>query len=152
MENQSQLSGIPPEKAARVRWTIWGALLFSVFLYGGVGFFAAGVGTAEPDPNFLNVLFIALCFVSVFTSTAVLFLLGRFMSNTCDFITYCIVRWAMSESIAIFGLVLALMGAQARPLIFYVWSAMLMILTAPSTNNEKKFQMAKDRAMGKVIG
>ena len=56
------------------------------------------------------------------------------------YIAFCIIRWALSEAIALFGLVLAIMIGDTDPLIAgIVWSLLLNVWSAPTRRDHDRF-------------
>lgn len=118
---------------ADARWIIWGVLLLSIFLYGGFGLFllqAREVGGQVPLP-----LLLALAVAAAAESGAIL-AVPRLMPAAPP-PTRSIVRWALAESIGLYGLVLGVMGAAVPVVLGFVgWSVLLMLLLRPATRAE----------------
>ncbi len=130
----------PTDHAMRTRmWVVWGTLTLSVFLYLAAGFVLRTFGDFPAgDENFVQTLLMALTAISM-GMTGVILLAGRLFGRL-PYTSYLIIRWALSESIAIYGLVLYIMGADLAYLLgFGVWSVVLMLLTMPTRSNEDKY-------------
>lgn len=124
---------------------VWGAMMASVGIVGAVGFMApelaAGVAT-EQVPLWT--------FVSVFgaVSTLILFVValgGRWLATKFPhYTTYCIIRWALCESIAIYGLVLVFFGLDPLYMLAFsvtAWTALL--LCAPNDVDHEQWAQAQ---------
>jgi hypothetical protein len=120
----------PPKNTAFI---IWGALVVSVLVYFGVGFFLHQSGEVGQANETLPTLRLVLALVAC-GETVIVVLFPKIMAGKIPtFFTMSIIRWALSESIAIFGLVLVLMGDQvAVSAGFVVWSLVLILATAPT--------------------
>jgi len=105
---------------ARTLPIIWVALLMSVAIYGAIAWIAARGRAVEPGSGFSNLLVIVLCAAALGTLVASL-VVSRIVASSGDArtpnapsayrpITHAaqnaiVIRWAMTEAVAIFGLV-----------------------------------------------
>lgn len=111
-----------------VRFILWGALLMSALIYGGLGYFL-GQGRAPMDTVPLLTKVFAGVAVMV---TGMIFTLPRLLGEQIPAQTRDILRWALAESIGLFGLVLAFQGAGPVVLFSFVgWSVVLLALHMP---------------------
>ncbi|MDP8257685.1 MAG: hypothetical protein P9M14_18210 [Candidatus Alcyoniella australis] len=137
-----------PLPNASMVWLIWLSLIGSILIYGLVGIMVrSSSGPLDPDAN-LNMILGIFAMVGLATSVVTL-LSGRFLARSGQYFTYCIVRWAMAESIAIFGLALYMIGADAPFFfIFLVWSLALMLLLMPNHASRDRFAEHARRTVG----
>ncbi len=113
-------------------WIIYGALCMSMIVYGVVGFV---VVTPPENPNTDMVMPLALAMISLTTSVGTFFV-DKFIQG--DYQTRCIIKWALTESIAIYGFVLYFLTANIVYLLaFIVFALALMAVHAP---NKKYFE------------
>jgi hypothetical protein len=132
----------------RTRWTIWGALFATIPIYAVVGIIQRNAAGAAPPQETVKIMIPALGALAVFQTILVLFVARKIFASL-PFLTFCILRWALSESVAVFGLVLMILGAvPAFAFAFFVWSMMLMILTAPTSSLEESFRPRVDGGTG----
>lgn len=120
-------------------WIIYGALIMSQIVYVLVG----GFVLSPPEEPSTELIFPVVIGLASLTISVLSFLIGNFIKG--DYFTKCIIRWSLSESIAIFGLVLVQMTGNKTYLVgFIIWSLALMGVHAPSqkefesTNREKE--------------
>ncbi len=132
-----------PTKAGLLRTIriLWFALLVSLFLYALVGYMVKDNIKAELDVSFLNLMAMMLAMVAVVV-TLVVMLIGRFWSTrelpTC--FAYSILRYALAESICIFGLILFFLGASWQVYaVFWGWSFCLMLFLIPTEGGIDRF-------------
>ena len=127
------------EVKRRTMWIIWGSMLSGVVIYAVAGGFLAKQGGIDTmNAETLDMLLLVLSMISVSMTGAVL-LAGGLLAKL-PYTSYQIVRWALAESIAVYGLVLHIMGSGIATLIgFVAWSVVLMILLAPTRSAEDKY-------------
>ena len=116
---------------AQTLWIVYGALCTSQLVYGVVG------TVLEPSANPTTELQIpiALGFAGM-TSSILSFVIGNFIQG--NYFVTCILKWALSESVAVYGLVLCILtGNQIYLGGFILWSLTLMVVHAPS---KKQFE------------
>ena len=107
-------------------WIIYAALCMSQLIYGVVG-----VVVVEPpeEPNTDMVLPIALSLIALSTSGFSLFV-GKIIKG--NYQTSCIIKWALTESVAIYGFVLFFLTGNTTYLgAFILFSLALMAVHAP---------------------
>lgn len=130
-------------------WILWAALTLSIPIYLIVGYFVTRnpVGEHNLDPNLKHILMILAC-VMVAGSFAVATISKTIQSRSStrrlsdeqsppmDFnrwLTFNIIRWALHESIAIYGLVLTIISANLSEMIpFAIAAVALNLLSMPS--------------------
>ena len=108
--------------------TIWAAFLMASLIYGAVGWF---VGQGDRTPINLEIL----NWVQIFLGLAALpilltvFLLRQLLAAVTrhSYRNYCIVRWALLELIAVFGLVQFLLGGHFEVLLIFIAVAVLSL-------------------------
>lgn len=128
------------KKAAQpqIHWIIWGALTFSVVIYAVVGTIVAGNPNPAPELQLMLPIFTVL---SLSITGMVLFGSRLIANATKVYFTYAILRWALSESVAIFGLVMKFLGADALVLYVFVgWSLLLYLVLAPRQSEIERFE------------
>lgn len=112
-------------------WIVYGALCLSQLVYGVVG----TVIKASGEPTTSLEMPIALVFAGI-TSSVLSFVMGNLIQG--NYFTKCIIKWALSESVAVYGLVLCILTGNKLYLgAFIVWSLALMAVHAPS---QKQFE------------
>jgi F0F1-type ATP synthase membrane subunit c/vacuolar-type H+-ATPase subunit K len=107
-------------------WIIFGALCMSQLIYGVVG-----VVVVEPpeEPDVDMVLPIAFSLVAISTSVFTFFV-GKIIKG--NYLTSCIIKWALTESVAIYGFVLYFLTGDTIYLGgFILFSLALMAVHAP---------------------
>lgn len=116
----------------------------SLFAYGLIGFVLTSQRKAPiVDPKMIEVLQIALGALSLIFTVAIFGLLPR-IAKQAGYFVFCVLRWAFTESIGIFGLVLLLIGcSQTVFFAFLGWSVVLMLLLFPSASNQLQFERAR---------
>jgi hypothetical protein len=122
-----------PEIQQRVMWILWASLLLSLVIYVVVALVAGP--TARPadgmshDLAFLKWIFLAIAF----GETGAILMLSRTLVGKLPLLNFFVVRWALAESIGVFGLVLYFVGeALTFLLVFIGWGAALLLLLAPT--------------------
>lgn len=114
-----------PAPPPSVLWMIWGAMLSSVAIYGAVILLAfpnAGGGSWQT-------LAPVLALVSLSTTGMAFFVVPRARAPT--HVQY-LIRWALCESVAIFGVVIAALGAPLPVAgLFLAWGAGAIALQSP---------------------
>ena len=130
------------DSARKILQMIRGAMLVSVLLYVAVGEFAARTPAAPPD----LLLFYVLTFVAVIMVAVIMVVRRLFIKPALDALgtqdtdlaivnrwrTGYIVSYALSEAVALYGLVLRFLGftlSQVAP--FYVAGIILLLLLSP---------------------
>ena len=108
---------------------IWGALFVSLFMYLGVALIAAPEPASEPELT--DTLAIALSAIAIGITGVVVMASGVF--KNINFHSYTIIRAALSESIAVFGVVLFFLSGEVVYLgAFLAWSMGLFLFIFPS--------------------
>lgn len=138
-----------PSNERQTTWILWIAFVTAVALYGGVGAWLVHSGSvggsAEGLPR-TEILVLGLAVVAL-GATGFVAMGGGLFARTSDFRTWSIVRWAVSETIALFGLVLAVLGAGLLPLaVGMLWAWGLLLLTLPTQREQQRFQRLAARS------
>ena len=126
------MSSESTQAVMQTTWIIYGALCMSMIIYGAVGF-----AVVEPpeEPNTDMMMPLALGIVSLTTSAGTFFV-DKFIQG--NYQTRNIIKWALAESIAIYGFVLYFLTANTVYLLaFIVFALALMAVHAP---NQKSFE------------
>ena len=147
------MSGVPIARVLQTQWILFGALAASIVVYGVVVLVAI---QGEPVPIDTTLRWI-LAAAAVLTTVAVLSLrrarLPRLVEDETPYHreqlhgplervpeavaarlqTAYILTWALSESVALFGLVLAFVGQKPAEYWPFGFAALLLILTNPPT-------------------
>ena len=125
-----------------VIWIIWAALAMSVLVYAGVGVVLRMTGNMPPmDPETAKLLTLVFAGVALMETVLAVAVLGKILARSGNFLTYCIVRWALMESTAIFGLVLMIMGVDLEIAgAFIVWGLLWILILAPTSRSKEKFE------------
>lgn len=126
------MSSEPTQANMQTTWIIYGALCMSMIIYGAVGF-----AVVEPpeEANTDMVMPLALGMVSLTTSAGTFFV-DKFIQG--NYQTRNIIKWALTESIAIYGFVLYFLTANTVYLLAFIGFALaLMAVHAP---NQRAFE------------
>jgi hypothetical protein len=116
------------DRAARLTTlnVLWMSMLAAVPIYAAVTWFAPAPAESALDPAALVVF--PLIAVG---ETAFVVLAPRFLEG--DYMTTCIIRWALAESVALFGLVVHFLGGPAwLAYVLMGWSFLLIAALGPS--------------------
>ncbi len=128
-------AGAPPTRPGVPLRIIWAALLGSVFVYAG----ALTVMPRTPGPIPAHTLFLMLAGVALL-ETGFAFLAPRLIKTPGEplspspsaAVVVPIIRWGIADSIAVFGLVGALMGVpNNQALVFFIWAIALFVFFHP---------------------
>ncbi|MBM76463.1 MAG: hypothetical protein CMK59_13740 [Proteobacteria bacterium] len=119
---------------------VWFALILSIFAYGGVAWFISPKGGS--DPELIEMLSIAFTILGLVTTVVVV--MGANLFKSVDFDTFTIIRAALSESIAIYGLVLCFLSGNFTYIgAFIAWSVGLFLFCFPSESARAAFEENK---------
>ncbi|MDP8222529.1 MAG: hypothetical protein P9L99_04150 [Candidatus Lernaella stagnicola] len=120
-------------------WILWFALLSSVAAYAVIGVFLRQMNGADAAaPDGIAVMRYALLGVA-FAVTCINFLAPRLFGPKFNFMQFCIIRWALAEAVAIFGLVLIILGEELPVLLIFVaWSIALFMILAPTEGAKRR--------------
>jgi len=127
--------------AARI---LWAALLASIVVYALVANNFRPEAPAEAaDLGVITAVIAATAAGTLVASAIVPRLLAR---QGAPYITFCILRWALAESVAVFGLVLTFMGALPRVgHAFFAVSALAILLQPPGGRDLERFRELRGR-------
>ena len=120
------MSSESTQAAMQTTWIIYGALCMSMIIYGAVGF-----AVVEPpeEANTDMEMPLALGIVSLTTSAGTFFV-DKFIQG--NYQTRNIIKWALTESIAIYGFVLYFLTANTIYLLAFIgFELALMAVHAP---------------------
>lgn len=97
---------------------IWVAMLLAVFVYAAIAFTLGGRYSVEIDREIQGWILVFLA-MTAGLHVLVTLLLRQLIAALArgNYVAYCVVRWALMEGIAIYGLVLAFLGVDMG-----VWS------------------------------
>ncbi|MCZ7586833.1 MAG: hypothetical protein M5R36_27765 [Deltaproteobacteria bacterium] len=133
--------GVRPSNA-KLR-LIWLAIFASVVIYAVVGLVVPGMNGAEAGDGTLRVLMPVFAVMAAGVTVLVMFVMPNILARSGNYRTLCLVRWAMAESIAVFGLVLLFLGAPAAVgLGFCAWAMALLLLIRPTPAGEQEVRGA----------
>ena len=124
-----------PSSEGRVRtlWIVFGGLCASHFLYWQVG-----VVAVKPVENASTAMNTPLLIAALIV-TGVVLGSGRIFGKV-PYLPFCIIRWALAEAIAIFGLVIAITTGDSDPLLAGIlWSLLLNLWSAPTRRDHERF-------------
>ena len=138
----------PGNKSADQKiWILWLAILAATGIYLLVGLIVSQTQTPTMDEQTRTFLTLALAVVAVTISFVILVIVPRVFPKTMPYFTYSVLRYALCESIAIFGLVLMIMGATlAVAGVFIGWTAVLLFFNRPTKSDEQKYLRLKGGA------
>lgn len=121
----------------RTLYIVWLALFASTLAYAVVGIVAPSrTDDQAMAADNLNTLAQVLALLA-FTNILVTFLIRPMMAKATAFAPYMIVRWALCESAAIFGLVLRFSGADVSIMAGFIVAGALAILLTPPNQAER---------------
>jgi hypothetical protein len=106
-------------------WIIWANLMLALAVYAAIGYFIAP-GRAAGE-RVLGTLVPALAVVAVFEVLA-MFVIGPLLAKRAGGAAFAIVRWAVAESVAIFGLVLRFLGASVSTMAIFIAAGALLLV------------------------
>ena|SRR5437868_5881112 len=151
METQKPL---PTQDAFRIQWIIWGALSWSYFMYGFVAIKKIGAGVPSEDweqaalVKSLGLIALGFLFLTHFLSKKIFLVSVRSQTDLDEGLIIAraiipnIISWALTESIAIFGLFLTFKTNDMIP--YYLFASVAfanMLILRPS--KEKWLTLAK---------
>ena len=114
---------------------IWIVMLSAAIIYGGLAWILGPVAAVDPELSRWLVIFGA-----VFAGIILLavFLLKQLIAGLTgdNYVSYAVVRWSMVEMIAIFGLVLRIVGSDVLTALAFVALGLAMLATMPPSLNE----------------
>ncbi len=110
---------------------LWGAMVFSIVVYGVVGYIMVSRNAIPPGKQ-LDILLYVLGGLSLLVTFFATALAPRFRHKLPG-IRFHVLRWVLSETIAIFGLFLLLSGGSFTVFsCFLGWSLLLILSFAPT--------------------
>jgi hypothetical protein len=125
--------------ATLVPWILWGAFVFSHLVFVVIGQVARDPGAAL-SPEELQPILITMSGVAIGVVAFSLGMAPRIFAKA-PYFTFLILRFAFAESVTIFGLVLAFMGADWRvPVTFAAFGLLLHALAAPTEADRRRHE------------
>ena len=120
-----------PRLSASSRWVLWTGLLAAVLGYGAVGYFLQHArGLPGADASAVATLRLILGGLAL-SETAAIFALPHLLKDRSPALVG-LIRWLMAESIAVYGLVLFVVGAPWSYFgVFLGWSLVLLAIHMP---------------------
>jgi hypothetical protein len=142
MENKNQPSA---EQLQKTLWILWGALLFSMLLYGGLGLFLQTQGGLPQETSSYSTLLIPIAMMALLETAFITMLWPKLLTpphgETSAYFTPFLIRMALSESIGLFGLILLMLGAPLELLFAFLgWGILLQVSLAPTENSLHAFR------------
>jgi len=127
------------QQTKKMMWMIWFALLSSVFIYLAVGVILRQKQGDPPNLDAAEMLYYPMVGISL-ALTIGLFTVFPKLFRGLPYQIHCILRWALSESIAVFGLILSILGGPADVFItMIIWSAVLYLLQRPTDADYQRY-------------
>jgi hypothetical protein len=131
-----------PKTPGQTLWIIWIALFASVVMYVAIGLYVPLSTEALPDET-VKLLTQVLGFVSL-ANLGLVFGMKGVLAKRMPYPAFCIVRWALCESVALFGLVLHFIGASLETMgAFALAAAFAMVIVRPSDGDRDSYTQAK---------
>ena len=147
MEENSPVQS-DPGKQSLLLWILWIALMIAIAIYAGIGSYAGQKMTLSQSEDILPMMTTIFLVFAGFETIFVLVFAGKVFAKSTNYMTYCIFRWAIAESIGIFGLVLMFMGpTTSTGFIFIVWSLALLLVLMPNQGNRDRFEKASNKGI-----
>lgn len=132
------------EDQKKTLWIIWIAINGFIVFLPAIAHFARSNQDLATSPVFLETFIPVLVGFSVL-GTIFIFAYSRFAASKAPYMTFCIIRWALAESIGIYGFVIYFMGGSLTVLAgFIVWSLVLNLIHSPTHANYEKYLVARD--------
>lgn len=124
------------EKFPPTAMIIWGAMMASAVSYGGIALVAAKSIEAPADAATTQLLTQVFGLVAMSTLAAS-FLLRPMLAKVMPLLPYMLVRWALGETAAIFGLVLRFLGAADTVMASFIGASVLALLLSMPNETER---------------
>ncbi|MCB9567058.1 MAG: hypothetical protein H6710_07600 [Myxococcales bacterium] len=122
---------------------LWGSMLGAQVIFTVMIVVVAPEAAANADPEVAKMLLPALG-AAAFAAAVAALTIGRVFARKADYQAFCILRWALGESVGIFGLVLAFMGAQtSHALAFTAGAALVLLSLMPGSKDHEGYQQAR---------
>lgn len=130
-----------PELMAKNMWIIWGALCGSLFIYAALPYFGAFPAPAESDlSSRLPLLYVLVAF-GLTELLGQYFAAGLIARRTKNLFAYFVIRWAIMESVALWGLIsFPLLGDISITLNFIGVALLAMLSLPPSARQRDTFE------------
>ncbi len=148
MESQAPVDGPRPVGLLMNLQIVWGALLMSIAMYVGLSYFVRSQGGPVPDQEQIGAIELAFAVTSLTCLIVSYFLPRKLLRDalgaddpqtleltklTAKAFAPWIIRMALSESVAIFGLLIVLISHQPQKILpFAVLATLAMLTAAPS--------------------
>ncbi len=147
------MNGTKSESVPRAAYIIWGAIFASIFVYAGIAMALRMSGFAEGQGAPVEMLMAVLGAMALSIGAFAVVFVPRALGHL-PLITYSILRAALAESVAVFGLVLMILGAPIPVgIVFFAASAILLVIVRPRVRTrpeasgsmpEKSYQRNED--------
>jgi len=123
---------------------LWLPFLTSLPIYAAI-LFLVDSGSSSSNPGFLRMFTIVLGTLAFAELLFVFLAKGLLASLTGgNYQTFCIVRWALLESIAVFGLILHFVGASAMTgLVFLAVALATLVISGPKPDEAAEVAPAR---------
>lgn len=129
--------------AARPLWIVWIGFMSVLGSYLVVAL-QQGQQDAAPELDLASIT-LALSVAALGGSVVSLFFMKKLFASL-PFFTYSIVRWAIADAVATFGLVLFFLGATLPTfLMFLSWAAGLFVMAMPTAAAQEAWSTPADR-------
>lgn len=130
-----------PEQLAMNLWIVWGALCGSLLIYGALPLFGAFPVEPPHDPAARLPILYALIGVALAELLGQYLAAGLIARRAGNIFSYFIIRWAIIESVAIYGLVsFTLLGDISITWEFIGVSLLVMLGLAPGAKQRESFE------------
>ncbi len=119
---------------------LWMAFVGTVAVYIVIAYMLGWEREPASDLSFM----LPIVSVAAAVVTSFAFLGGKLFAQM-EYQAYCIVRWAMVESVGIFGLLLVVLGAAKNAaLAFFVWSLLSFLRLCPTPEDYQRYLRLRD--------
>lgn len=137
------MSRSTPPNLANTFFIIWGSLLFSILVYGGVLSHLISSPDSEltrSEPDLIQTLTLAFTFISILIVGIAIYFRRDFIKKLEQgqfvdvedpaqaYFTPCIISWALSEAIAIYGFVLGILSLEFIYFVAFAGPAFILML------------------------
>jgi len=121
--------------------------MFSVILYGVVGMIIRQSNNVQAATN-VDLIAGVLGAIALGDTAFIFLVAGKIFGakpgmgslTDANYFTFCIIRWAMAEVIAVFGLILLILGGSITVGFLYLcWSFVLLLFLSPNDDEKRKF-------------
>jgi hypothetical protein len=133
-----------PAQMKKTMWILWGALIFSMFVYMGLGLFLQSQADFKAGDSYQTIQ-VPLILVAILLTGFVLSFWSKILTpphgELGAYFTPFLIRMALSESIGLYGLLLSQIGAPATYLFVFIgWGVLLQLSLAPTESSIREFR------------